>query len=148
MAGRRASGIRQWENPAMDYRIIRRPLALAGVLACGGLAAGCANGPLEAFNAPPPPAASAPRSYVPPQYSGSSNPEQLAVTNGARMGPGGFRTTAPLHLRSGPGDGAPVVATLPAGTPVSRNGMIEGNWWGVTTPYGPGWVYDRYLAPT
>lgn len=132
----------------MQYRNIRRPLSMAGILGVAGLLAACANGPEEqAYNVPPP--APAGSHVVPPEYSGSSSPEQLSVTTpGYSSQIGGFATTADLHLRAGPGVGAPVVATLPRGTPVQRNGMVEGNWWGVRTPDGTGWVYSRYLAPT
>jgi Bacterial SH3 domain len=119
----------------VENRFIRRPLTMAGMLGVAGLLAACANQPSTAYNAP-----SAMR-YPPPQYSGSTGPEARAPL------PGSFRTTADLHLRAGPGDGAPIVATLRRGTPVRRNGMVEGNWWGVASPDGQGWVYDRYLAP-
>lgn len=55
--------------------------------------------------------------------------------------------TAGLNLRAGPSDNAPVRMSLPGGTPVHIAGPDIGGWRPVSTPYGSGWVYSRYLAP-
>lgn len=52
-----------------------------------------------------------------------------------------------LNLRAAPNGAAPVRTSLPGGTPVTLAGPEVGGWWPVETPYGPGWVYGRYLAP-
>jgi hypothetical protein len=51
-----------------------------------------------------------------------------------------------LNLRAGPSNMAPVRMVLPAGTPVHIAGPAVGGWWQVETPFGPGWVYSRYIA--
>lgn len=51
-----------------------------------------------------------------------------------------------LNLRAGPSDEARVRTVLPAGTPVRVTGFGQGGWVQVDSPFGPGWVYGRYLA--
>lgn len=58
--------------------------------------------------------------------------------------------TDALYLRSGPGTGSSVIATMPAGTkgsvlggPTSANGFV---WYQISTSYGNGWAAARYLS--
>jgi len=52
-----------------------------------------------------------------------------------------------LNLRSGPGPGNTVVATLPRGTRVDAF-ETQGSWRRVTVPGASGWVAARYLVET
>jgi hypothetical protein len=65
----------------------------------------------------------------------------------ARAYPAGrFVTISGLNMHVAPDVAAPVRTVLPAGTPVRVAGPDVGGWWPITSPYGAGWVYSRYLA--
>ena len=112
---------------------LRRPLSIVGIVVLTGLVAACANQPQSTSGYPAAYGSSGP-AMAPP----AAVPPGMAAT---------FTTTADLHLRAAPGAHAPIVATLPAGTQVQTNGRQDGNWVGVQTRDGIGWVYRRYLAP-
>jgi hypothetical protein len=126
----------------MQYPIIGRRLGAVGALTlAAALLAACAE-------APPPPAA-----YAPPAgYSGSSTPPAASLTGGAGYGssepaaPRRFVVNAKTPLRQGPRNGFPIIAVLPAGTPVATDGYVGGDWWQVQTRFGTGWVYSRDLS--
>jgi uncharacterized protein YgiM (DUF1202 family) len=70
---------------------------------------------------------------------------------------GGYGSTAPdsarsfiadrqTVLRQGPRDGFDIIAVLPAGTRVTTDGYVGGDWWQVQSKYGTGWVYSRDLT--
>lgn len=55
--------------------------------------------------------------------------------------------TADVNMRVGPGTQHPVIATLPAGAPVTVRGCVRGYSWCDTSYRGTrGWVSGRYLA--
>jgi hypothetical protein len=58
-----------------------------------------------------------------------------------------FTTNADVALRLTQADDSTITARVPRGTPVERLGWVGGECtcWLVTTPYGAGWVYTRYL---
>ncbi len=58
-----------------------------------------------------------------------------------------FTTNADVTLRLTQADDSTITARVPRGTPVERLGWVGGECtcWLVTTPYGAGWVYTRYL---
>jgi hypothetical protein len=128
----------------MQHPIIRRWLAPAGVaVLAAGLAACAANPPPAAYSYAPPPGG----------FSGSSTPPAAANLNGG-YGYGSSEPAAPRHfvtsratpMRDGPRNGFDIRAVLPAGTAVSTDGYVSGDWWQVQSRYGTGWVYSRDLS--
>ena len=59
-----------------------------------------------------------------------------------------FTTNQDVALRFGQADDSHITAYVPKGTPVERLGWVgaECECWLVSTPYGWGWVYTRYLT--
>lgn len=59
-----------------------------------------------------------------------------------------FRTNQAVDLRLRQADDSQITAHVPKGTPVERIGWVGGECmcWLVTTPYGWGFVYTRYLT--
>ncbi len=56
-------------------------------------------------------------------------------------------TTSNVNLRAGPDRGFPLVSWLPAGTPVTVFGCLNGwHWCDVAWGFNRGWVYGRFLA--
>lgn len=70
-----------------------------------------------------------------------------AAPDPAKAAIGEAVTTASLNLRSGPGTGYPVVATLPAGATVTVNACLpDRKWCDVTWRGRRGWAFAAYLA--
>lgn len=66
------------------------------------------------------------------------------------IGDGVVVNTDSLYLRSGPGTGSSVIATMPTGTkgqviggPTSANGLV---WYQLSTGFGQGWAAAQYLS--
>lgn len=65
----------------------------------------------------------------------------------AATGAGTYRTTAPLHLRSGPGVGYKSLLVMPAGaTVVDYDGIMSNGFRGVNYKGTVGWCSDAYLV--
>ena len=70
-----------------------------------------------------------------------------AAPDMARAAIGEAVTTADLNLRSGPGTGYPVLATLPAGSMVTVNACLPSRQWCDVSWRGRrGWAFAAYLA--
>lgn len=85
------------------------------------------------------------RTVVREEYYGSSEPPRAYSTYRSYRS-GAYVPMVELNMREGPNDLAPVVAVVPPGTPLHVAGPDVGGWVRVTSPFGAGWVYSRYLA--
>lgn len=92
--------------------------------------------------------------WTPVTYKGSSAWVSTRYLSGGSYEPtarytaatGSAWATANLNLRSAAGPDKHIVATLPAGTRVTRTGTVSGDWSQVSSPKGSGWVHQAYLS--
>jgi len=68
-----------------------------------------------------------------------------AITDQPDKSGGGFRTSARVNFRGAPSTKAPILRSLPKGTPVVPTGQKRGKWWEVDVNGQTGWVHSHFI---
>ncbi len=69
-----------------------------------------------------------------------------AITTAPDKSGGGFHTSARVNFRGAPSTKAPILRSLPKGTPVVPTGQKRGKWWEVDVGGQTGWLHSNFIS--